>query len=102
VSAAAARARLALRVPPSRGAAVSESRALCTQHLHAAPETHPRRQHPIMTPPPPPPPPPPSPRRLKLDGPYDSRMLPIILAVTLVTSLMVVFSGAVARLHSDL
>jgi hypothetical protein len=29
-------------------------------------------------------------------------MLPIILAVTLVTSLMVVFSGAVARLHSDL
>jgi len=39
--------------------------------------------------------------RLKLDGPYDSRVLPIMLAVTLVMSLLVVFSGAVVRLHSD-
>lgn len=39
--------------------------------------------------------------RLKLDGPYDSRALPIILAVTLVTSLVIVFSGAVVRLQSD-
>jgi hypothetical protein len=48
---------------------------------------------------------PPAPRphrlRLKLDGPYDSRVLPILLAVTLITSLLVVFSGAIARLHSD-
>ncbi|WIA20489.1 hypothetical protein OEZ85_004889 [Tetradesmus obliquus] len=38
---------------------------------------------------------------LKLDGPYDSKVLPAVLAVTLVASLMVVFSGAVMRLHSD-
>jgi hypothetical protein len=40
-------------------------------------------------------------RRLKLDGPYDSKVLPAVLAVTLVTSLIVVFAGAVVRLHSD-
>jgi hypothetical protein len=39
--------------------------------------------------------------RLKLDGPYDSKVLPAVLAVTLVSSLLVVFSGAVMRLHSD-
>lgn len=39
--------------------------------------------------------------RLKLDGPYDSKVLPVVLAVTLVTSLLVVFTGAVSRLHSD-
>jgi hypothetical protein len=39
--------------------------------------------------------------RLKLDGPYDSKVLPVLLAVTLITSLVVVFSGAIARLHSD-
>eukprot|EP00882_Tetradesmus_deserticola_P011407 GHRQ01012069.1.p1 GENE.GHRQ01012069.1~~GHRQ01012069.1.p1 ORF type:complete len:130 (+),score=59.80 GHRQ01012069.1:201-590(+) len=38
---------------------------------------------------------------LKLDGPYDSKVLPAVLAVTLVSSLLVVFSGAVVRLHSD-
>mgnify|MGYP001807498667 CR=1 FL=1 len=40
-------------------------------------------------------------RRLKLDGPYDSKVLPIMLAITLVASLLVVFSGAIVRLHSD-
>lgn len=40
-------------------------------------------------------------RRLKMDGPYDSRALPVILAITLITSLLVVFSGAIVRLHSD-
>jgi hypothetical protein len=39
--------------------------------------------------------------RLKLDGPYDSKVLPAVLAVTLTSSLIVVFSGAVMRLHSD-
>eukprot|EP00878_Enallax_costatus_P001908 GHUV01002069.1.p1 GENE.GHUV01002069.1~~GHUV01002069.1.p1 ORF type:complete len:131 (+),score=29.16 GHUV01002069.1:1421-1813(+) len=39
--------------------------------------------------------------QLKLDGPYDSKVLPIILAVTLVTSLVIVFSGAIVRLQSD-
>ena len=33
-----------------------------------------------------------------MDGPYDSKALPAVLAVCLVTSLMVVFSGAVVRL----
>ena len=41
------------------------------------------------------------PRRIKADGPYDSRLLPAVLAVCLVSSLMVVFSGAVVRLHSE-
>jgi hypothetical protein len=41
------------------------------------------------------------PRRLKADGPYDSRLLPGTLAVCLVSALMVVFSGAVVRLHSS-
>lgn len=39
--------------------------------------------------------------QLKLDGPYDSKVLPIMLAITLVSSLLVVFSGAIVRLHSD-
>lgn len=39
--------------------------------------------------------------RLKADGPYDSRFLPATLAVCLVSSLMVVFSGAVVRLRSE-
>jgi hypothetical protein len=34
-----------------------------------------------------------------MDGPYDSKVLPIMLSVTLVTSLIIVFSGAVVRLH---
>ncbi len=38
---------------------------------------------------------------MKADGPYDSRLLPATLAVCLVSSLMVVFSGAVVRLHSE-
>jgi len=37
--------------------------------------------------------------QLKMDGPYDSRVLPIMLSVTLVASLIIVFSGAVVRLH---
>jgi nitrate/nitrite transporter NarK len=36
---------------------------------------------------------------LKMDGPYDSKALPIVLAVALVASLAVVFGGAVERLH---
>ena len=44
---------------------------------------------------------PPVPNRMKADGPYDSRMLPATLAVCLVASLSVVFSGAVVRLHSE-
>ncbi|GBG00376.1 vacuolar transporter chaperone [Raphidocelis subcapitata] len=38
---------------------------------------------------------------LKADGPYDSKLLPAVLATCLVSSLMVVFSGAVVRLHSE-
>jgi hypothetical protein len=38
---------------------------------------------------------------LKADGPYDSRALPATLAVALVSSLVIVFSGAVVRLHSE-
>jgi hypothetical protein len=37
--------------------------------------------------------------RLKMDGPYDSRVLPVLLTVTLAASLIIVFSGAVVRLH---
>ncbi len=39
---------------------------------------------------------------MKLDGPYDSKWLPVILAIALVSSLLVVFSGAVVRLHDEL
>lgn len=33
----------------------------------------------------------------KMDGPYDSRMLPVLLAVILMVALIIVFSGAVAE-----
>lgn len=33
----------------------------------------------------------------KMDGPYDSRMLPVLLAVILMVALLIVFSGAVAE-----
>ncbi len=36
-------------------------------------------------------------RRAKMDGPYDSRMLPVLLAVILMVALLIVFSGAVAE-----
>lgn len=37
-----------------------------------------------------------------MDGPYDSKTLPILLAAALVSSLVIVFSGAVSRLHTEL
>lgn len=39
--------------------------------------------------------------RMKMDGPYDSKVLPVVLALCLVASLVVVFSGAVVRLHDE-
>jgi len=36
--------------------------------------------------------------QLKADGPYDSRLLPILLASVLIVALLVVFGGAVAEL----
>lgn len=39
--------------------------------------------------------------QLKMDGPYDSRTLPILLATTLVGALIVVFAGAILRLQGD-
>ncbi|KAK9918221.1 hypothetical protein WJX75_002340 [Coccomyxa subellipsoidea] len=33
----------------------------------------------------------------KMDGPYDSRLLPVLLAVILMVALLIVFSGAVAE-----
>lgn len=35
--------------------------------------------------------------RAKMDGPYDSRLLPVLLAVILMVALLIVFSGAVAE-----
>ena len=35
--------------------------------------------------------------RAKMDGPYDSRLLPVLLAVILMVALIIVFSGAVAE-----
>lgn len=35
--------------------------------------------------------------RAKMDGPYDSRFLPVLLAVILMVALLIVFSGAVAE-----
>lgn len=35
----------------------------------------------------------------KMDGPYDNRILPVILSVALIASLLVVFGGAVARIN---
>jgi hypothetical protein len=32
-----------------------------------------------------------------MDGPYDSRLLPVLLAVILMVALLIVFSGAVAE-----
>ncbi len=37
-------------------------------------------------------------RRAKLDGPYDSRYLPVLLTAVLLLSMGVVFGGAVIRL----
>lgn len=37
----------------------------------------------------------------KQDGPYDSKVLPIVLAITLIASLVVVLAGAIARLGAD-
>jgi uncharacterized membrane protein YidH (DUF202 family) len=37
--------------------------------------------------------------QMKMDGPYDSKTLPVVLAVALIASLAVVFGGAVERLH---
>eukprot|EP00877_Chromochloris_zofingiensis_P009474 jgi/Chrzof1/4780/Cz14g26060.t1 len=39
--------------------------------------------------------------QMKMDGPYDSKVLPVVLALCLVASLVVVFSGAVVRLHDE-
>ena len=36
--------------------------------------------------------------QLKADGPYDSRLLPILLASVLIVALLLVFGGAVAEL----
>ena len=36
--------------------------------------------------------------QLKADGPYDSRLLPVLLACVLIASLLLVFGGAVAEL----
>ena len=33
----------------------------------------------------------------KLDGPYDSRLLPVLLGVMLIISLLIVFGGAIAE-----
>ena len=35
--------------------------------------------------------------RAKMDGPYDNRLLPVLLAVILMVALLIVFSGAVAE-----
>lgn len=35
--------------------------------------------------------------RAKMDGPYDSRLLPVLLAIILMVALLIVFSGAVAE-----
>lgn len=37
---------------------------------------------------------------LKMDGPYDSRLLPVLLCTALTVSMTVVFSGAIARMVS--
>lgn len=37
-------------------------------------------------------------RRAKMDGPYDSRYLPILLTVVMMLAMGVVFAGAVIRL----
>lgn len=39
--------------------------------------------------------------QMKMDGPYDSKGLPVVLAVALVASLCIVFGGAVERLHES-
>lgn len=36
--------------------------------------------------------------QLKADGPYDSRLLPVLLASVLIVALLLVFGGAVAEL----
>ena len=41
------------------------------------------------------------PHSRKADGPYDSRVLPIALAVALIVMLLLVFGGAVAELVSN-
>ena len=35
--------------------------------------------------------------RAKMDGPYDSRVLPVLLASILMVALVIVFSGAIAQ-----
>ena len=35
--------------------------------------------------------------RAKMDGPYDSRVLPVLLASILMVALIIVFSGAIAQ-----
>ncbi len=37
--------------------------------------------------------------RMKMDGPYDSKVLPVLLSCTMVAALVVVFTGAVVRLQ---
>ena len=37
------------------------------------------------------------PCRAKMDGPYDSRVLPVLLASILMVALVIVFSGAIAQ-----
>jgi hypothetical protein len=37
--------------------------------------------------------------QLKMDGPYDNRLLPVVISVVLVCALLIVFAGAVSRLQ---
>lgn len=39
--------------------------------------------------------------QLKMDGPYDNRILPGIISVAMIATLLVVFGGAVMRLQSS-
>jgi hypothetical protein len=40
-------------------------------------------------------------RRQKLDGPYDNRVLPVVLTIVLMTFLTVVWVGAVVSYRHD-
>lgn len=37
--------------------------------------------------------------QLKMDGPYDNRVLPVCLSIAMIVALLMVFGGAVARLQ---
>jgi hypothetical protein len=36
---------------------------------------------------------------MKMDGPYDSKVLPVLLSIAMIAALVVVFTGAVVRLQ---